>query len=234
MLPVAILAGGLATRIRPVTETIPKALIDIAGEPFAFHQLRLLRRCGIENVVYCVGYLGEMISEVVGDGSRFGISLTYSFDGPSLLGTGGAIRQALPYLGEDFFVLYGDSYLDIDYRLIEEAYIASNMPALMTVFRNEGRWDKSNVEFSEGRINKYSKTDHTPLMTHIDYGLGILSKNLFNKIPPSVSFDLSSIYEDLADSGLLAAFEVRQRFYEVGSFLGIEELSTYLKKTGES
>lgn len=229
MLPVAILAGGLATRLHPVTETIPKALINVLGEPFAYHQLRLLRHHGIETVVFCVGYLGDKIQEVVGNGSRFGLRVTYSFDGPKLLGTGGAIRQALPQLGENFFVLYGDSYLDIDYQSVQKAYTNTHLPALMTVFRNEGRWDTSNVEFYDGHIRKYSKTDRTSSMTHIDYGLGILSEKLFDNIPPHSSFDLASLYGDLAHRRLLAAFEVRQRFYEVGSFAGIEELCHYLK-----
>ena len=156
MLPVAILAGGLATRLRPITQTIPKALIEVAGKPFIHHQLDYLKKQGIEQVVLCIGYLGEMIQEVVGDGSTFGLRVIYSPDGPVLLGTGGALRQALPMLGEDFFVLYGDSYLPVDFRAVQEAYLASHQPALMTVLKNGDRWDKSNVLFDQGRLVEYN------------------------------------------------------------------------------
>src|SRR5262249_11294290 len=147
MPPVAILAGGLATRLRPLTEKIPKALIELAGEPFIAHQLRLLHRENIQRVVLCLGFLGEMVRELVKDGARFGLEVGYSFDGDKLLGTGGALKQALPQLGEVFFVLYGDSYLDVALKPIYEAFDVSGGPALMTVFCNEGRWDTSNVLF---------------------------------------------------------------------------------------
>lgn len=227
-LPVAILAGGLATRLRPVTEQIPKALVEIAGEPFAFHQLRLLARNGVERVVYCIGYRGEQVVEAVGP-ERFGIAIDYVFDGPVLLGTGGTLVQALPRLGESFFVLYGDSYLDCDYRAVAQSFAQSGCPALMTVFRNEGQWDTSNVEFEDGRILAYSKTARTPRMRHIDYGLGVFSRSVLAGRTPGIAFDLAGVYEALAREGQLAAFEVTNRFYEVGSFAGLEEFSRYLQ-----
>src|ERR1700722_9297284 len=155
MLPAVILMGGIATRLRPVTEKIPKALIDINGEPFLAHQLRLLYSRGIRRVVCCVGFLGEMIQEIAGDGSQFGLQLQYSFDGPVLRGTAGAIHQALPLLEEKFFVVYGDSYLPCDYAAVQESFEASGKSGLMTVFRNEGKWDSSNVAFDDGRILAY-------------------------------------------------------------------------------
>src|SRR4051794_40017734 len=161
MLPVAILAGGLATRLRPVTETIPKALIDINGEPFLAHQLRLLAGRGGTQGGLCVGYRGEAIREYAGDGARFGLRLDYSFDGPRLLGTAGALRNALPLLGDAFFALYGDSYLPCDYGEVERAFFDSGKLGLMTVFRNDGRWDTSNVEYAAGRIVAYDKIDRT-------------------------------------------------------------------------
>src|SRR3954462_14370954 len=139
--PVAILAGGLATRLRPVTEKIPKALIQVAGQPFLAHQLRLLKSAGIRKTVLCVGYHGEMIENEFGDGSSFGIEISYSFDGPELLGTGGALRKALPRLAKKFFVLYGDSYLPIDYAEPARTFLASGKLGLMTVFRNDGQRD---------------------------------------------------------------------------------------------
>ena len=228
MLPVAILAGGLATRLRPLTEAIPKALVEIRGEPFLAHQLRLLRRSGIERVVLCVNYRGEQIREYAGDGSLFGLRLDYSFDGPKLLGTAGAIRAALPLLGDRFFVLYGDSYLPCDYAAVERAFGESGKSGLMTVHRNDGRWDASNVEFSEGRILAYDKANRTPAMHHIDYGLGIFSRRPFDALPEGQPADLAALYRDLLRRGELAAFDVPTRFYEIGSREGIRELEEFL------
>jgi len=229
MLPVAILAGGLATRLRPITETIPKAMIEVAGAPFVAHQLRLLKSRGVERVVFCVGYRGEMVQDFVGDGREFGIDVAYSYDGPNLRGTAGAIHQALPLLGEAFFVLYGDSYLPCDYRAVEGAFAQSGMLALMTVFRNEGQWDTSNVEFDGGRILAHDKKARTLRMKHIDYGLGVFHRRAFEAIAPGSAYDLAQLYRDMLDRNELAAFEVTERFYEAGSLEGIAELSKILR-----
>ena len=157
MLPVAILTGGLASRLRPITQTIPKALIEVAGKPFIDHQLEYLRKQGVTSVVLCIGYLGEMIQEIVGDGSRWNLQVRYSRDGSVLLGTGGALKQALPMLGEQFFILYGDSYLPIDFAKVQTAYIDSGQLGLMTVLRNQNLWDRSNVEFENGQLIEYNK-----------------------------------------------------------------------------
>jgi NDP-sugar pyrophosphorylase family protein len=227
MLPAAILSGGLATRLRPVTETIPKSLIEVAGEPFVAHQLRLLRSRGIEHVVLCVGYLGEMIRDFVGDGSAFGLNVNYSFDGPVLLGTAGALRQALPLLDDAFFVVYGDSYLPCDYRAAEQFFLDSGKSGLMTVFANDGQYDTSNVEFSAGSLIAYDKKSRTPKMRHIDYGLGLFRRSVFENLPPGPC-DLATVYQNLLAVGDLAALEIPERFYETGSFAGIEELSALL------
>src|SRR3984957_10517772 len=150
-IPVALLAGGLATRLRPVTQTIPKALAPVAGKPFIDHQLDLLRRNGIREVAMCLGYLGELVQEHVGDGTSHGMNVRYSFDGEKLLGTGGALRRALPLLGEVFWVLYGDSYLDFDYRAALDDFLGRDALGLMTVLRNDNQWDRSNVVFRDGR-----------------------------------------------------------------------------------
>jgi N-acetyl-alpha-D-muramate 1-phosphate uridylyltransferase len=228
MMDVAILAGGLGTRLAPATQTIPKALIDINGEPFIAHQLRLLRSRGIERVVLCVSYLGEMIQDFVQDGSAFDLSVRYSFDGPELRGTAGAIRQALPMLGGEFFVTYGDSYLPCDYRAIGSAFQSSGKQGLMTVFRNEGRWDTSNVELAGQDIIKYDKKNRTAGMHHIDYGLGVFRQEAFLTLDSEKYYDLAQLYQDLVASGELAAFEVHERFYEIGSWAGISELTAML------
>ena len=229
MFPAAILMGGLATRLRPVTETIPKSLIEINGEPFVAHQLRLLRSRGIRRAILCVGYRGEMIRDFVGDGSRFGVEVEYSSDYPDLRGTGGAIHQALPLLGERFFVVYGDSYLGCDYAAIQRAFEEGGKAGLMTVYANQGQWDTSNVEFAGGRIVVYDKRHRTEGMRHIDYGLGVFRREAFDTIAPGKVKDLAEIYRDLLRRGELAAYEVAERFYEIGSFAGIEELSALLR-----
>jgi NDP-sugar pyrophosphorylase family protein len=230
MLDAAILAGGFATRLRPITEQIPKALIDINGAPFIAHQLRLLRSRGIRRAVLCLGYRGEQVRDFVGGGSGFDMTVEYSFDGAVLRGTAGAIHQALPLLGESFFVLYGDSYLPCDYGAVENAFRESGKTALMTVFRNEGQWDASNVEFAGGRILAYDKNNRTPRMRHIDYGLGVFHRRAFETIAPGAVLDLAVLYQHLLAQGELAAFEVGDRFYEIGSPAGIRELSEALRK----
>jgi N-acetyl-alpha-D-muramate 1-phosphate uridylyltransferase len=228
MLPVGILAGGLATRLHPVTQTIPKALVSINGEPFLAHQLRLLARSGVTRVVLCIGFLGEQIKQYAGDGRRFNLEITYSSDTPRLMGTAGAIRQALPLLGPEFLVLYGDSYLPCDYAAVEQAFHQAGKPALMTVFRNDGRWDTSNVELDGDRIVTYDKSLLNARMRHIDYGLGIFRANAFSRVSDSPA-DLASLYQDLVKSNDLAAFEVPDRFYEIGSFQGVRDLELLLQ-----
>jgi prepilin-type processing-associated H-X9-DG protein len=231
-LPVAILAGGLATRLRSVTERIPKSLIDVGGRPFAVHQIALLRRHGLTNIVFLVGHLGEMIQDALGDGAGFGVRLRYVFDGPRQLGTGGAIRMALPELGDTFFVLYGDSYLDCDYAAVERAFAGSRKTGLMTVCRNDDRWDRSNVLFAGGHIVGHDKQDQTGDMRHIDYGLGAFRKSAFAARADEEAFDLIEVYRDLLAASDLAGFEVPDRFYEIGSPAGLEETRAHLTAKG--
>ncbi len=228
---VAILAGGQATRLRPITETIPKALVEVAGRPFIEHQLRLLGANGYRRVVLCVGYLGEMIEAHVGDGSRWGVEVSYAYDGESLLGTGGALRKALPLLGESFVILYGDSYLTCDYRKIEAAFEESGKPGLMTVYRNANRYDKSNVVFADGKIILYDKRTQVPEMHYIDYGLSILRSEVLQAYPENIPFDLADVFQRLAAGQELAGYEVKERFYEIGTQAGLEETEKFLKKT---
>lgn len=232
LLPVAILAGGLATRLHPVTQKIPKALVDINGRPFIAWQLEGLRAQGVSRVVVCAGYLGEQIQDVVADGNQFGLHVDWAFDGPALLGTAGALKHALPLLRGPFFVLYGDAYLPIAWRPVQEAFAASRKPALMTVFDNNRQLDRSNVEFEHGRITAYNKRHPTPQMRHIDYGLGIFDPSVFEDVPDGEPADLADVYQSLAESGRLAAFEVHQRFFEIGSFEGLQATRDYFAKGG--
>jgi N-acetyl-alpha-D-muramate 1-phosphate uridylyltransferase len=232
--PVAILAGGLATRLRPATEKIPKALLNVAGEPFLLHQVRLLRSEGFRKIVLCVCHLGELIEAKIGDGKRLALQIDYSFDGPTLLGTGGALKRAIPKLGDRFLVIYGDSYMPVDYGAVVEAFVRSEKPALMTVFDNEGRWDTSNVWFEAGEIQRYDKKVRTPQMRHIDYGISVLTSEVFAGVPENAPFDLADLYSRLVSENQMAAYEVKQRFYEIGSAQGLAELDALLRNNAVS
>jgi len=232
ILPIVILAGGLATRLHPVTKTIPKSLLEINNEPFINHQLRLLQARGIKKIILCVGFLGELIQEHVGDGSAFNLEVQYSFDGLSLLGTGGSIKNALPLIdSENFFVLYGDSYLNCDYSAVQTAFLKKESLGQMTVFHNQGKWDTSNIEYTNGKLICYDKVNLNKHMHYIDYGLGILSKQAFDFFSDESVFDLAQVYQLLLSKKSLAAYEIKQRFYEVGTFAGIKELEYYLSQS---
>lgn len=227
-IPVAILAGGLATRLRPLTEKIPKVLIPVAGRSFLEHQLELLKNQGITRVVLCLGHLGHMVKQQFGDGSSHGIHLDYSFDGPVLLGTGGAIKRALPKLGERFLVTYGDSYLTTPFRPISEYFEHCGQHGLMTVYRNEGLYDTSNVVYADGKIKTYDKKLQLPEMRHIDYGLSMFRSEVFTAYPDDAFFDLADVMSSLVSERNLAGFEVPERFYEIGSPAGLAELENIL------
>ena len=230
-LPVAILAGGLATRLGPVTVARPKALVDVDGRPFAEHQIELLRRHGIERIVFLVAHLGEMVREALGDGERWGVTLRYVFDGARALGTGGAVRNAVAELGSSFFVLYGDSYLECDYEDVARTFAESDAEGLMTVCRNDNQWDRSNVHFENRTILAYDKRTQTPGMRHIDYGLGVFTARAFDRFTADAAFDLADVYQRLLAAGALAAYEVPGRFYEIGSPEGLAETRAYLAST---
>jgi N-acetyl-alpha-D-muramate 1-phosphate uridylyltransferase len=232
-LPVVVLAGGLATRLRPITETIPKALVPVAERPFIDHQLEQLRSQGFRDVVLCVGYRGEMIEEHLRAHPIAGLTIRCISDWPKLLGTGGAIRQALPLLGGAFLVLYGDSYLLCDFRAVEAAFRSSTMPALMTVFRNDNRWDKSNASFQDGIVLRYDKKDPSEQMQYIDYGLSALRADVLRGYSAGTPFDLADVFSTLAGEGRLAGFEVRERFFEIGSAQGLADTERYLATKGK-
>ena len=223
-----LLAGGMATRLRPVTETIPKSMLEVAGKPFIDHQLKLIKKNNISEVVICVSFLGEAIKEYAGNGSRYGLKIDYSFDGDTLLGTGGTIKQALGKLSDTFFVMYGDSYLTSDFRKISEYFLSEDKQGLMTVLRNEGKWDKSNIEFENGKILSYDKKSNNDNLKFIDYGLGILTRRSFEDFRNEKVFDLEAVYNELLKKEELLGYEVNERFYEIGSFKGLEETNSYL------
>ncbi len=221
-----ILAGGLAKRLGSQTQHTPKSLIHVADEPFIDHQLHLVKKNGIQKVVICVGHLGDQIKNYVQDGSRFGLDVSYSFDGAILLGTGGAIKKALPLLPDIFWVMYGDSYLDTSFWPILNFFESNNKLGLMTVLHNQNLWDKSNVLFNDGILKKYDKENPSPEMRHIDFGLSLFRKNAFNEIVEE-SFGLSKLQMKLVQKKELIGFEVFERFYEIGSINGLKEANEF-------
>lgn len=239
-IPVALLAGGLATRLRPITETIPKALVELAGRPFIDHQLALLHRHGIRKIVMCLGYLGEMVRDHCGDGDRYGLQLAYSFDGEKLMGTGGAVARAREFFGPEtdlpVWIMYGDSYMDIDYRAVLSRFLQED-PAqtlgLMTVLRNGDRWDKSNVVFEDEKLLRYDKKNRTPEMDYIDYGVALLRRSAIDRIPIDRPFDLAELYTSLVSEGRMIGYEVFERFYEIGTPHSLEEARQHLQTRNE-
>jgi len=232
---IAILAGGLATRMRPLTEQLPKALLPVAGQPFLAHQLAVLARGGIRSAVLCLGYRGEMIEEQFGDGRAHGVALRYSYDGPELLGTGGALYKALPLLSDPFLVMYGDSYLRCDYAAVYAAFVRQHAAlsppplGLMTVYHNAGQFDRSNVVFAGGRILVYDKQMQRPDMEYIDWGLSVFCKEALAGRRLGEKFDLADVLRALVQQGRLSGYEMRERFYETGSPEGWRELDTLLR-----
>jgi len=223
-----ILAGGMATRLGELSKTTPKALIEVAGEPFIAHQLRLLRREGVSKVVLCVGHFADQIRDFVGNGERFGLHVEYSVDGPTLLGTGGALRRALPLLDDVFAITYGDAYLDIKFAPLLEQFQSSRKLSLMSVLKNENQWDGSNVIFEHGMITSYDKQNRVPEMKFIDYGILILRRSVLETLPEGENIDLSVVFKKLVADKQMAGFEVTQRFYEIGTHAGLVETQNYM------
>ena len=228
-LPVAILAGGLGTRLGKKALNKAKVLIDVAGKPFISRQLNYLSDQGIKEIVICVGHLGNQIKNYIGNGSKYNLNVSYSDDSDRLLGTGGSIKKACQILGEHFFILYGDSFLPVNFSLIEKAYFQEKKPALMTVLKNKGRWDKSNAYFKDKCV-KYNKKKPQKNMDYIDYGLTIVRNSIFSDFPSNEVFDLADVFENLSNKSLLAGFEIYDRFYEIGSINGLNDTIEFFKK----
>jgi len=227
-----ILAGGIATRLRPITEKIAKSMVRIKDKPFLEYQIELLRKNDVANIILCIGYLGKQIEDYFENGKKFGVEIKYSYEKEQLLGTGGTMRNALDLLNNNFFVLYGDSYLDINYRKAYNYFLKINYPALLVVYKNENKWDKSNVVFKDGIVEMYNKKNQIHEMEYIDYGLSILSKDIIEEIPKDTFYDLADLYKDLAKRKNLGGYEVFNRFYEIGSVKGLEDFENFIMKGG--
>jgi NDP-sugar pyrophosphorylase family protein len=230
MLPIAILAGGYATRLGLLASDYPKCLIKINDRPFVDWQLDLLIKNGYSDFVFCISHKAELVQNYLGNGDDRGVQIRYSLDGEMQLGTGGAIQKALPLLGEKFAVIYGDSYLPIDYSKVESEFLKSANQAIMTVYKNQNKFDTSNVEFVQGKLLNYEKNANNPNMNHIDYGLTYFRSSVFPEMTDGTVFDLASCCHKLAKSETLQGYEVFERFYEIGSIQGIAEFSDYLRR----
>ena len=224
-----ILVGGLATRLRPVTERVPKSMIKICGKPFLEYQIELLKDNGVLDIVLCLGYLGFKIREYFEDGKRFGVEIKYSEDGGKLLGIAGALKKTEKYLQEQFFLLYGDSYLPYDYQEIKKYFDNLSQLAMMVVYKNENRFDRSNVVVEDGKVKVYDKKNQTKEMVYIDSGLSILRKEVLKMIPENTFFDLEKVYQKLIEKEQIGAYETKQRFFEIGSFEGLKEFENLIK-----
>jgi len=225
---VAILAGGMATRLQPLTQAVPKSLIRIHGRPFLEYQLDSLRRGGVTDIVLCLGYLGEQIESYFGEGRQWGISIRYSYDGERLLGTAGALKNAEKLLDDRFFIIYGDSYLFLDFSAVAAYFNGLNKLGLMVVYKNYDRYDRSNAVIEGNLVKRYSKKIKTPDMIYIDYGASLLRKKALKLVPPDEVYPLEKLFTELIKREELLAYEVSERFYQVGTPEGLEEFKEYI------
>ncbi len=225
---VVILAGGLATRLGGLTRNQPKSMVKVLGKPFLEYQLELLRRGGVKNIVLCIGHMGEQIEGHFGDGKRYGVNIRYSVE-DKLLGTAGAFKQAESLLDDAFFTMYGDSYLFLDFSATMRYFKSRNRLALMTVYKNYDRYGRSNTVVEGNLVKKFSKQEKTENMVYIEYGANIFSKEALNMIPEDQFYSLDDLFPRLIEMEELLAFEVKERFYEVGSPQGLKEFKECIK-----
>ena len=228
-LQTAILLGGLGSRVASISKKKPKALVDINGKPFIDWQLNYLKKQGFKNIIMCVGHMSKQIIDFVGNGERYNLKIEYSDDGEKLLGTGGSIKKALPLLNQSFFILYGDSFLPINYIDVEKIFLKKQNLALMTIIKNSNKWDKSNVHLDGSKVN-YNKKYPNIHMKHIDYGLSVVNASVFDNYKEIDKFDLSDVFYTLSKDNLLRVHEIKKRFYEIGSVKGLEDTIKYFKK----
>jgi N-acetyl-alpha-D-muramate 1-phosphate uridylyltransferase len=225
----AILTGGLATRLNTLRLEVPKSMIEVGGKPFLQYQIELLKKNNIYDIILCVGHLGDQIIVYFGDGSQFGVNIKYSWEKEELLGTGGALKKASPLLNDTFIVMYGDSYLDFNYNSFIELFYQSQVSALMAVYKNNDTLDKSNVSFNNGKILNYDKRGKTKIAYYIDYGATILSKKVLDIIPNNKFYDLADVFNYLSLKNTLFGYEVKNRFYEIGSVMGLRDFEEYMQ-----
>lgn len=227
---VVILAGGRATRLRPLTDKVPKSLVEICGKPFLQYQLDFLKEGGVREVVLCIGYLGKEIEKYFGDGGKFGMNIKYSYEKEQLLGTAGALKNAEQLLQGQFFVMYGDSYLFLDFAAIMSYFNEFNKLGLMVVYKNYDRYERSNVVVEGSLVKQYSKKERAEGMVYIDYGVSILRKKVLQLVPQNQAYSLEELFHQLIEKKGLLSYEVNKRFYQIGSPEGLEEFRRYISQ----
>ena len=230
---IAILAGGLATRLGELTKSEPKSLLKIQGKPFIEYQIEQIKKQGITDIVMCTGHLGEQLERYLGNGTRYGLNIRYSHEDRPL-GTAGALKKAVNELDNEFITMYGDSYLFLDFSMIFAHFLARNGLALMTVYKNHNHHDKSNTSISGGLVTAYSKNGQTGDMVYIDYGAHMFRKQTLELIPADSYFPLEDLFPVLISQKQLLAFEARERFYEIGSQQGIQDFNNYIRGKDDS
>jgi NDP-sugar pyrophosphorylase family protein len=231
MTQIVVLAGGKATRLYPLTKDIPKSMVKINSSPFINHQINLFKKNNIRDVVLCIGVFSDQIIDHVGDGSKFGVSVQYSIENEKkLLGTLGALIKAYDLLSDVFFVTFGDSYLEVNYQKIYDKFLHSNKMGLMTVYKNNNKHVASNTTIENGMVTKYDKSNNCDF-EYVDYGISIFRKDVLDFFPKNTNLDLTLLNQKLISIGELAAYEVEQKFYEIGSFKGIKDLENHLQST---
>jgi len=223
---VVILAGGFATRLGQLTINRPKSLVDILGKPFLAYQLELLQAGGITDIVLCIGHLGKQIQDIFGDGSKYGVRIRYSQEDRPL-GTAGALKNAESLLDDTFFVMYGDSYLFLDFPKLMAYFVSQNKLGLDTIFKNNDSYDKSNIVIKGNLVTRYSKTEKTKDMIYIDYGAAIFRKEVLQLIPENRFSPVEELFLRLIELEQLLAFEVKERFYEIGSPRGLKDFEEF-------
>ena len=223
---VVILVGGLATRLGDLTRDEPKSMVKIWGKPFLEYQLEWLRRAGIKSIILCIGHMGEQIERFFGNGMKYGVNIRYSLE-DNLLGTAGALKKAEALFDDVFFTMYGDTYLFLNFSHVMAFYESRNKLALMTVYKNYDRYDRSNTVIADNLVKRYSKKEKTEDMVYIDYGVNIFRKEVLKMVPEEQFYALEELVPRLIEQDELLAFEVKERFYEIGSPQGLKDFERY-------
>jgi NDP-sugar pyrophosphorylase family protein len=225
---IAIIAGGLGTRLGPITKNTPKSMIMISGKPFIEHQMQLLKKAGIDNIVLCLGHQSELIQDYCGDGSKFGLNIKYSCES-NPLDTAGALKLASHLLEDYFFTLYGDSYILVDFYEMLTRLLSKNKLALMSVYKNSNQFDRSNTIIENDVVTYYNK-EKSEGCNYIDYGVNLFNKDVLRFVPENTSYSLGTLFAKLIEQKELLAYQVEKRFYEIGSFYGLKEFSKYIEE----
>ena len=232
MFSILIICGGLGTRLYPITKNLPKSLIEINNRPFIYWQLKYIEQQGFKDIHLCLGNMGEMVEEAVKKFKLINLNITFSYDGDKLLGTGGAIVNALSNVTDDLFIQYGDSYLPVNYKKIQNSYLSNDKKILMSIIKNNNKWDKSNVIYKDSKLLEYNKKNYSDNMEYIDYGLSIVSKTIFESYNQKETIDLADIFQKASINSQIIGYEVSEKFYEIGSKEGIKDFKEYLNLKG--